>query len=351
MKTPRERVIAVLEKRPVDRIPVDIWYTDEVLAYLKEFSGASDPLSVFRRLGIDKIVWFSQIYKGPTRKPRVEDEVTDHWGGLRRRVQAGPAVYEELADYPLLGYETLESLDDYPWWPDPEEYDYDKMWRKTVDAVSEFAVMAPWVSVFETYCWMRGLEQSLMDLYVNPGFVQAALDRIEGIQTEMLKRFLAGAPCKPDLVLVSDDMGGQENLLISLDTWMEFFGPRLKRWCDLIHSFGVRVFYHSDGAVEPLIPYLIEAGIDVLNPIQHACAGMDMRDLKKKYGDRLIFHGGVDNQRVLPFGTPEDVRRETLDCLEALGRGGGYICCSCHNIQARTPVENILSMIETIRSG
>ena len=99
-----------------------------------------------------------------------------------------------------------------------------------------------------------------------------------------------------------------------------------------------------------MIPHLIEAGIDVLNPIQHVCPGMDRKGLKEKYGDRLLFHGGVDNQSVLPFGSPEEVRGETRQCLQTLGESGGYICCSCHNIQAGTPVENILALLDTVHN-
>ena len=112
----------------------------------------------------------------------------------------------------------------------------------------------------------------------------------------------------------------------------------------------MRVLYHTDGAAGDLLESLIDCGIDVLNPIQHVCSGMECAPLKKRYGDRVIFHGGIDNQGVLPFGSPEDVRRETEECLRTLGGDRqGYICCSCHNVQAGTPVENILAMVETVQ--
>jgi uroporphyrinogen decarboxylase len=101
--------------------------------------------------------------------------------------------------------------------------------------------------------------------------------------------------------------------------------------------------------VLPLIPELIECGIDILNPIQHVCPGMDRSKLKEAFGDKLIFHGGVENQKILPMGTPKEVAEETRECIRTLGKDGGYICCSCHNIQAGTPLENILSMIENAR--
>jgi len=141
----------------------------------------------------------------------------------------------------------------------------------------------------------------------------------------------------------------QENLLVPVEVWETHFKPRLKRWCDLIHSFGKKVLFHSDGAVLPLIPGLIACGIDILNPIQHVCPGMDRAVLKERFGKDIIFHGGVENQKVLPMGAAQEVADETRACLETLGRDGGYICCSCHNIQAGTPVENILAMINTVK--
>ena len=139
------------------------------------------------------------------------------------------------------------------------------------------------------------------------------------------------------------------SMLISLDSWETHFKCRLKNWCDLIHSYGKKVLYHTDGAVRPLIPCLIECGVDILNPVQHVCPGMDCEELKDQFGKELVFHGGIENQKTLPMGTPEEVVAETRYCLETLGRGGGYICCSCHNAQAGTPVENILAMINTVR--
>jgi uroporphyrinogen decarboxylase len=134
--------------------------------------------------------------------------------------------------------------------------------------------------------------------------------------------------------------------------WHRHLGPRLQRWCGLIHDHGLKVFYHTDGAARALLKPILDCGVDVLNPIQHACPGMDMAELKKEFGHRVIFHGGVDNQFALPRGTPDDVRRETLHCLATLGKGReGFICCSCHNVQAGTPLNNIFAMIETVRQS
>jgi uroporphyrinogen decarboxylase len=191
-----------------------------------------------------------------------------------------------------------------------------------------------------------------MDLVETPELVDAILDRVESIQTEMMQCFFARAGKSLDLVFISDDIAGQRSLLMSPALWKRYLQPRLKRWCDLIHSHGLRVFYHTDGAARRLLQPILDCGVDVLNPIQHACPGMDLEELKREFGHRVTFHGGVDNQFALPRGTPEDVRREVRHCLNTLGAdGAGYICCSCHNVQAGTPLENILAMIEAAQCG
>jgi len=359
--TPKQRILAVLNRQPVDRLPVDIWHTPEVGAQLKAHFGVQDELELYAKMGLDKIVWDFMEYRndageatGAQSGAGAENSGSRTlWGVPLKGIDTGGAHYMEFGEAPLTGFETPESLKDYAFWPDPDRFEYDKAVALAERASQAgFCVIGPWVSFFEIYCQMRGLEQSMIDIACEPELVDAILDRIEAIQTEMMTRFFKRAGHLLTLAFISDDIGCQTSLLISPDAWRRHLQPRMKRWCDLIHSFGIKVFYHSDGAMELMLGELIDCGIDVLNPIQHVCPGMDMAHLKKKYGDRVIFHGGVDNQSALPFGTPEVVRQETLDCLNTLGAGKeGFICCSCHNIQPGTPLENILTMVRTVRES
>jgi uroporphyrinogen decarboxylase len=357
--SPKERILATLARRPVDRLPVDLWHTPEIAAQLRRHVGAADDLSTWRRLGLDKIVWVFVDYLHAGERAGSQSGAGAEagagrtmWGVPLRPIQAGDAHYAEFGDAPLAGYETPESLDRYPWWPAIDRFDYAGAATRAQAASRDFAVIGPWVSLFEIYCQMRGLEQAMMDVIDNPELVDAILDRIESVQTAMMRRYFAATRGHLDLVFVSDDIAGQQSLLLSRPMWQRHLQPRLKRWCDLIHEHGLRVFYHTDGAARPLLRPIIDCGVDVLNPIQHACAGMDMAELKQEFGREVIFHGGVDNQTVLPRGTPEDVRAEVRDCLRTLGAGReGFICCSCHNVQPGTPIENILALIETVRAS
>jgi uroporphyrinogen decarboxylase len=344
--TPRDRIIATLDRKPTDRTPVDLWVTPEVLQSLREHTGESDELAVYQKLGLDKIVWVFPGY-GKGRFDPNESTGRTMWGVPTRLMKAGLATYLEFGTPPLGDCDDIARIDDFVQWPDPGCFDYAgaREWATKARAF-DFATIGPWISHFEIYCQIRGLENALMDIVADPDFLEATLDRIDSIQTVMLERFLVEMGDLIDFVFVSDDMGTQESLLISPVAWERHFRDRLRNWCELIHRHDKKVFYHSDGAVGPLIPAIVACGIDILNPIQHICPGMDRTSLKRDFGDRIIFHGGVDNQNVLPFGTTDDVREETRTCIETLGRGGGYICGSCHNVQAGTPVENILAMID-----
>ena len=346
--TPRERILAILNRKPADRIPVDIWHTPEVLDALRAHTGIQDALELYRQLGLDKIVWAAPAYEPRPISPG-ENRARSIWGVLSQTVQAGAASYEEVLDSPLSSYTDPAQLEDYPYWPDPDKFDY-SAGIKSAERAREFgfATIGPWISHFEIYCGMRGLENAMMDVLAEPEFLDAALDKIGRIQTAMLDRFLTEMGDLIDIVFISDDMGSQESLLISLDAWDRFLHQRVTDWCKLIHRHGKKAMFHSDGAIRSLIPRLIDCGVDLLNPIQHICPGMDMKELKRDFGDRIIFYGGVENQSILPFGSRADVEKEVIACLNDLGAGGGYICASCHNIQPGTPVENVLGLIETV---
>ena len=352
----KERISAILRRKEVDRIAVDLWHTPETERKLREHFEVDNDLHLYKAMGLDKIVWAFVDYKTVsgeiegTQAGAGAEGARTMWGVPLKTVQAGCESYHEFVEPPMAPYDHPDKIEDYPFWPDPSRFDYDSAVERARQASEEFAVIGPWVSLFEIYCQLRGLEQAMMDLALHPNLVEAILDRVEQIQTEMMREFLNRASQYLDMVFISDDVGCQRGLLFSPDVWRRHLMSRMSRWCNLIHSCGLTVFYHTDGAVEPLIQPLIDCGIDVLNPIQHICDGMDPAELKSKYGDRIIFHGGVDNQNVLPFGNPDDVRREVQHLMNTLGANReGFICCSCHNVQGNTPVENILAMVETVK--
>jgi len=141
--------------------------------------------------------------------------------------------------------------------------------------------------------------------------------------------------------MMGDDFGTQTGPLLSPAMWRQFLRPGFRAFIDLVKRFGCKIAHHSCGSIQPLIPDLIECGLDILNPLQPDVADMDPSDLKRRFGDRLCFHGSISIQRALPFGTPDDVRREVRERFDALAPGGGFVVCTAHNIQADTPLENV----------
>ena len=345
-----ERILAIIERRPVDRLPVDLWLAPEVLDDLKRHTGEEDELALYSKLGVDKIVWIFPGYGTEKFDPN-DSEDRDPWGVPTIKTKAGMAMYQEYGKGPLAEFTELAQLDSYPYWPNPAGFNY-----SAAKAFAErarnygFATIGPWLSHFEIYCHMRGMENAMMDLITDPEFLTAALDRIDAVQTDMLERFLQTLGDLIDIVFISDDMGSQTGPLISPADYVLHFKPRLARWCELVHRHGKKVLFHTDGSSREFIPHLIDCGVDILNPIQHVCPGMEREPLQRDFGDKIIFHGGIENQQILPLGSVDDVRNEVLTCIDTLGQGGGYIPCSCHNIQAGTPVENILALIETVQS-
>jgi len=175
------------------------------------------------------------------------------------------------------------------------------------------------------------------------------MERIYYIHDAVIRRSLEAAGGLVDFIYVAEDLGTQNALLMSPAAFRRFIKPWLRKMIDLGHSFGVKVMHHDDGAIRPLLPELIEIGIDVLNPVQWRCAGMEREGLARDFGKSIVFHGAVDNQRTLPFGTPEDVKREVAENIRIFRRGKGYILAPCHNLQPNTSTANILAMYEAAR--
>lgn len=339
--TPRERWLAVLRREKPDRVPMDYWATGEATEKLMAHLGISDRGELFRRLHIDAPLTVGGSYVGPE-----APEGADIFGCRHRKVDYGTGVYSECVHHPLAQYESVEEIErDYAW-PSPDWWDYSGTMAQ-IEGPEDRPVRGGGSEPFLTYCQLRGQEQAYMDLVLEPEMVHYCLDRLFNLAYENTRRIYEAAPGKILISYVAEDLGSQEGLLFSPEQISEFLLPRMKRMMDLVHSAGAYVFCHSDGAIRDVIPDLIEIGIDVLNPVQWRCGGMDREGLQADFGGRIAFHGGVDNQYTLPMGSLEEVRREVLDNLSILGEGGGYILAPCHNIQSVGPAENVVAMYET----
>jgi uroporphyrinogen decarboxylase len=339
--TPKERWLAVLHRQKPDRVPMDYWATSEATDTLKKHLGCRTRYQLLKKLHVDYVVKAGPRYSGP-RLPRR----TDVFGCKFRYLDYGSGVYDECISNPLAGYRSVEEIAGHYRWPNPDWWDYSDI-PSQARGEEMYPIKGGGSEPFLTYKNLRGQEQALVDLIEHPGIVHYCLDKLFGLAYENSVRICEKIPGKVTLFYVAEDMGGQSDLMFSPALIREFLLPGMKRIIDLAHQCGAFVFHHNDGNCRRIVPDMIEAGIDLLNPIQWRSAGMDRAELKRDFGDKIIFHGAMDNQHTLPFGSREDVRQEVLDNLRILGAGGGYILAPCHNIQPITPPENVVAMYET----
>lgn len=345
---PRDRWLAVLDGRRPDRVPCDYWGTGEVTSRLLNDLGCASERDLWNRLGIDRCIHLAPAHPRARENTWHMQSLFSIWNVRTRNIEYGEGIgeYEEDAHHPLATVATIAEVERFPW-PDPADFDIAGL-RERIREWAGYPILAGSSEPFYLYCRLRGMEQALEDLVANPEIADAVLDRIWRFDYGMIRRILEECRGMVDLVYVAEDLGTQNSLLMSPRAFRRFLKPRMTKLIELVHSHGVRVFHHDDGAIRNLIPDLIETGIDLLNPIQWRCRGMERDALARAFGPRLVFHGGIDNQHTLPFGTADDVRAQVRENLEMFRAARGYIVAPCHNIQPNTPTGNIVAMYEAV---
>jgi len=277
----------------------------------------------------------------------------DEWGIGWRKPKAG-GFYYDMYYHPLVNVGSLDELKAFSF-PDPLDEARFATLRTQAKAVAgqgkAVALASPCAGIAEVYSWLRGFEQYYIDLALNPVWVAYMLDRLVEFKSAYWERALAEVGDLVDIAVEADDLGGQNSPLMSPRTYQRLIRPRHQRLFTFIKQQApVKVFYHTCGAVKKLIPDLIDAGIDILNPVQISAAGMDLGELKREFGRDLVFWGGgVDTQRVLGTAGPEEIRAHVRKNIETLAPGGGFVFATVHDIQANVPPENIMAMWETWR--
>ncbi len=339
--TSKERVHAALSRQPVDRLPVWMWYhpdTSKRLANILEIPAEQ----VAFALGDDiRQAWVSNNHP-------MEGIVHEHDG----QGHTDPWGIQWVKDGPFnqIRYSPLQNADDDT--AMAYQYPYAQMdellanMNRVMPFTQDYFIgcdISP--SVFEMVTRVRGMEQAVMDLAASPALSRHMLAQAFDFTLELGRQACERFPL--DWLWSGDDVGGQSNMIMSPQTWRDMVKPHLAEIFDISKSRGMWTAYHSCGSIRPIIPDLIEMGLDVLNPIQCNCPGMDPFDLKKEFGKRIAFMGGVDTQELLPLGTADEVYRATVKLVEEMTRdGGGYILAASHAVPPETPVENIWAMYQ-----
>lgn len=367
MLTSRERVIAAINHRESDRVPMSLTITEPAYRSLVEFLDLSvqEPLSpssftevrpspeVLRRLNVD-LTYVRLSSPRNKRGFRAGDILVDEWGLKMRKVMLPDGgFYFEDVDPPLASA-TIDDLEDYPW-PDPTDPGWGEGVEETARRLyqeSELALMGRFGGpVWETAYRLRGYARFLKDLVVDRDFANALLGKVCQLQIAFDKIGITAAGRYLQILKVSgEDLGIQTGPLMSPETFRSVIKPWLaKRWRAarqeyLCHNPEGKVMLHSCGSVRAFIPDFIECGIEILDPVQVGADGMDPNELKKEFGDRLVFHGGIDTQRVLPYGSLAEIEKEVREKIRAFAPGGGYILAPVHNVQADVPPESLVAV-------
>ena len=374
--TSRERLLAALAHKEPDRAPVDLGSTnvssmhinayrkllqlleirDDAMQFIDFGQQLAAPCDEFiKKLGID-----TKSLKLPGSKTKNirflnedKSEYEDAWGIVWRKPPGG--LYYDSVGHPLENLPDTDAIARYPW-PSVDDLCSDSGLHDTARKIrenSDFGIVGSCGgSILMLAEDLRGYETLFMDMMTEKEIVMYILDRILELRIAMTERLLGQAGEYIDVIKIGDDLGGQTAPLISLELFREFVKPVTEKLIRYIKEHSkAAVMYHCCGSIRTFIPDLIEIGVDILNPIQTQAAGMDPLALKKDFGEKLVFWGGIDTQKTLSKGTPQDVRNEVKDRIAQMGKNGGYIVCASHNIQADVPPENILAMVEQAKTA
>jgi uroporphyrinogen decarboxylase len=337
--TPRERVLTAIARQRPDRIPCDFWAEPAALNRLFAYVGHHDEERLLDELGVD-IRRLNAVEPPPH---HLGNGVLQNMWGERYVLRTTPwgPVREDLPGA-LAQAATLDDIESFPW-PTPDELDYSRL-AAQCRACGDHAILYGFADVWQRPALVRGWEGLFLDMAERPEWAHRLCRRFAEFYVEDYTQAQEVCRGRIDLFLLISDLGSQRGPLVSIQMFRTFVAPYLKMMIDCIHSLGARVMYHSCGLVRPFIPDLIALGVDVLDPIQPVDETMSPERLKADFGDRLAFHGGLDTQTLLPFGTPEQVEAEACRYCETLGAGGGYILAPAHLFQPDVPPENVLAV-------
>lgn len=351
----RERVRMALHHEEPDRCPMQVSFTPEFADRLRADlnvkgksvhnpHGGGNTYELERALDEDLILtsigWANSYYQQ-------DGDYLDEWGigwkSVEYTTPYGVGRYTEAVSHPLEQEKNIEAYKA----PDPNRPElYQEAKRVIEQFKDEYWIVGVTVTtVLETAIALRGYMRLLKDIKSRPDLFERLLDIPYNYHLTAARTLVKMGV---DMIWLGDDVGGQTGMLISPADWRRFLKPRLAEVISILKSINpsLKVAYHSDGSIEPIIPDLIEIGLDVLNPVQPTC--MDPAALKRKYGRNLCFWGSIDEQHTLPFGTPQRVAAEVKLRLETLGKDGGLIIGPTHHVQLDTPLENFWAMINAI---
>ncbi len=358
--TPRERVLTTLKRKIPDKAPREVsWgaFTPSLMKTFREKTGADDPAEYFN-FEVRSVVPaptrktgnFNSYYGSYTSKLLEKGKHDEMWGMLAEwgivAVKGSRYHFSKIL-HPMANLRHPKEILNYPFPDLKESYRYthipdevEKLKKRELAVMGELVV-----TIFELSWYLRGMENLLTDFMVNEKIANTLLDVITDIRCFQTEKF---AQAGVDILRLGDDVGSQKRMIMSPELWRKYLKPRLRKVIQIAKRVNpdIHIFYHSDGYIEPIIPDLIQIGVDILNPIQPEC--MDPAKLKHQYGNKLSFWGTIGCQKTMPFGSPEDVKQEVKLRMQTVGQGGGLLLAPTHILEPEVPWENVLAFFEAV---
>jgi len=371
--TPKERVNLILNHQEADRVPLDIGgtvytsLTRNALKKLTSYLAVSCNYEMFseisqtclvcneiqKRLHSDFRVITIKNIGGDKLKEIYKNKYIDEWGVIWKKSNLnGGNYYYEVDGSPLSSAKSIDEIKNYSW-PDFENEDvYRNLEAEAIElSKTKYAIVGSYdnSSIFGIFWQLRGFENFFMDLIINREFATIFMEKVINLQERRMVKFLEKTGKYLDVFCLNGDLGTQRSPLISPKTFRDIIKPLYIRIIKKAKNYtNAKIFYHSCGSIYPLIEDLIDCGIDILNPIQVGAKDMDTEKLKKEFGEKIVFWGGIDTQNILPFGSRIDVHEEVKLRINHLAKDGGYVVAPVHNIQSDVPPQNIIAISKAI---
>jgi uroporphyrinogen decarboxylase len=321
--------------------------TPEIEAKLENYFKGGNLLKIFgvdfRFVGPKSLSIFSK-------KENSSELTYDMWGVGYKEAFYRNGSYSEAYYLPFRKISSLEEVEDYHW-PNPDDFDYSVI-KSQCEELKEYAICFGGAGIPDILNGVgrgRGHDKVIKDIMTRDKVGVAIIDKRIEFWLQYCRKALESAEGQIDILWLGEDLGTQNGPFFSSKVFNAFFRPRLKRFFDLAHEFGAKAAMHSCGSTRVHIPSLIGMGLDILDAVQPEPVGMDPSELKRDFGDKIVFCGMISTQKTLPHGTVEDCRKEALHRIKVIGKGGGYIFAPAHCIQPDTPTENILSIYKTAK--
>jgi len=339
---PRERVLSAIAGKRTDRMPANYSAHKDVNERLMARLGVVDYESLLEVLGVD-LRRIACNYYFPD-EACGDGYFRSMWGVLYRKEKINDGNPDVIL--PFSEETTIDDVHAHTW-PDANKLNYSNVTAECTKYAGKYALFgAPWSPFFHEIGWLIGQETFFIWMYTKPDVLEAIIQHIVDFEVAAARRFFESAKGLIDIAYYGNDFGTQRGLFISPEMWQKFIRPYLKKFFDVSHEYGCKVMQHSCGSVRELIPWFIKDGVDILDPVQVRAEGMDLAGLAQDFGDKLCFHGGVDTQYTLPFGTTEDVREQVRYYRKIFKDTGKYILAGSQEYISDISTDNIIAIYE-----